>query len=139
MRHGWNPEDLLLEQGEFDLVGFGPDGRVVLAMEAKARVAGPDSLEKLLRSFRTLGADPAATVAPNSARKWRELVRYCRQGPVVLWLVAAGARSAFDARWDGAGVTLRDRDGVEAASVRLSGVTGDRAVPAGDLPPGAGL
>lgn len=96
-RYGWPAEVLDFERGEYDVVGYGPDGRIVLAVEAKARVSGPDSLERLLRAFLKRVEDPTAPIDRNAARKYDELVVICREGPVLLWLVAAGARWLFNA------------------------------------------
>lgn len=48
--HGWPSQQVGFEMGEFDAVTYDPAGRVVLAMEAKARTVGSDSLEKLVRA-----------------------------------------------------------------------------------------
>ena len=40
--HGWPKGELDFERGEFDTLGYGPDGRVLLAMEAKCRARGSD-------------------------------------------------------------------------------------------------
>lgn len=91
----WAAQDLQVEMTEFDIVGFGPGDNVVLAVEAKARVTGPDSLEKLLRRLLVLGeASPPEPVA-NAERKYLQLLRFCEAHPVVLWLIAAGARWSF--------------------------------------------
>lgn len=91
---GWRPEDLQVEMTEFDLVGFDPTDRVVLAVEAKARVTGPDSLEKLFRSLLVLSKSDPPEARGNAERKYLQLLRFCESGPVVLWLIAAGARWA---------------------------------------------
>lgn len=92
---GWPVEAIDFERGEYDALGLDPAGRVVLAMEAKARVDGPDSLTTLLREWIEL--TDAAPPATNAGRKYRELQRLCEAGPVTLWLVAAGARWSFTA------------------------------------------
>ena len=61
-------------------------------MEAKARVSGPDSLEKLLTSWLGMARDHAMDLNNNAGRKYRDLLKRCETGPVVVWLVAAGAR-----------------------------------------------
>ena len=92
MDHGWSPADIDFERGEFDAVGVGPGDRVLLVMEAKARVSGPDSLEKLLTSWMLMAEDPSIDLNNNAGRKYRELQRLCQSGRVVVWLVAEGAR-----------------------------------------------
>ena len=92
MDHGWSPADLDFERGEFDAIGLGLGDRVLLVMEAKARVSGPDSLEKLLTIWMSMAGDPGIDMNNNAGRKYRELQRLCRSGRVVVWLVAEGAR-----------------------------------------------
>ncbi|MFE2094770.1 hypothetical protein [Streptomyces sp. NPDC059460] len=88
--------DICFEQGEFDAVV--EDGGVpVLAMEAKARIDGTDGLLELLDSLLRLGADPQAAARGNHRRKYAALVDMAARGPMVLWLVADGARWVFDA------------------------------------------
>lgn len=70
----------------------------VLAMEAKARVEGTDGLWELLNSLLGLGVNPQETARVNHRRKYAALLDMAARGPVVLWLVADGARWAFDAR-----------------------------------------
>ncbi|WP_369192243.1 hypothetical protein [Streptomyces sp. R08] len=103
--HGVAGEDLCFEQGEFDAVVEDSGGLPVLAMEAKARVEGTDGLLELLNSLLRLGVNPQAAARTNHRRKYAALLDMTAGGPVVLWLVANGARWAFDARV-GAG-TLR--------------------------------
>jgi len=59
--HEWPAEAIDFERGEFDAVGHDLDGRVALAMEAKARTTGPDSLEKLVRFWIEALRDPLPT------------------------------------------------------------------------------
>lgn len=95
---GWNDEEVRVEVGEFDAVAE-DEGRVVLAMEAKARVDGPDSLGRLFEAFVRFGLEPEPPEpTDNASRKYVELLRLTESGPVILWLVAAGARWAFEAR-----------------------------------------
>ncbi|RYP84369.1 hypothetical protein EKO23_16175 [Nocardioides guangzhouensis] len=101
--HGWPSQQAGFEMGEFDAVTYDPAGRVVLAMEAKARTVGSDSLEKLVRAWMRFAADPAADTNNNAGRKWRELTRLCRDRPVVVWLVADGARWILTAHAGGDG------------------------------------
>jgi hypothetical protein len=61
-------------------------------MEAKARVTGADSLEKLLASWMSMAEDASLDRNNNAGRKYRELLKRCETGPVVVWLVAEGAR-----------------------------------------------
>lgn len=96
--HGWSADRIGFERGEFDAVGYDEEGRVMLAMEAKARVAGPDSLEKLVASWIRLGSHPDPDLNHNAGRKWRELARFCGSGLVDVWLVADSARWSFTAR-----------------------------------------
>jgi len=78
----------------------------VLAVEAKARATGPDSLQTMLSSWIQIAAAGADVPATNSGRKYRELLRLCEGGPVALWLVAAGARWSFVATADDGRITL---------------------------------
>lgn len=96
--HGWPEDQVGFEQGEFDACAYDADGRVVLAMEAKARAAGSDSLETLVRAWMRFGADPGSALDNNAGRKWVELGRLCTSGPVVVWLVADAARWVLRAR-----------------------------------------
>jgi hypothetical protein len=104
--HGWPAHRVGFERGEFDAVAFDETGRVVLAMEAKARATGPDSLEKLVRAWIGFGNDPDADLANNAGRKWRELTKLCTQGPVTVWLVADSARWSVRASLDQGRVVL---------------------------------
>lgn len=90
--HGWTPQAIDFERGEFDAVAAGADDKPLLVMEAKARVSGPDSLEKLLTSWLGMARDHAMDLNNNAGRKYRDLLKRCETGPVVVWLVAAGAR-----------------------------------------------
>lgn len=101
-----------MERGDFDLIGFraADSHEVVLAVETNARVRGNDSLEKLLRPLASLSADRSAVVGTNAQNKYRELLSLVEVHPVILWLVAACARWAFDAYLE---------RGVVAAWVRL--------------------
>jgi hypothetical protein len=110
---GWSSEEVLFEVGEFDAACVA-DGRTVLAMEAKARVSGPDSLSSLLRSFIKFGSE-AETPLPtdNHSRKYIELLRLTEAGPVVLSLVAAGARWTLTAVRDGSRVELVERQNAQ--------------------------
>ncbi|GAA4124024.1 hypothetical protein GCM10022415_29760 [Knoellia locipacati] len=105
--HGWLTEALDFERGEFDAFGYGPDGRVLLAMEAKCRARGTDSVEKLLREWLRLSEAGAAGAPTNAGRKYAELLRLCEAGTVVVWLVAANLRWAFSATTDDARLFLR--------------------------------
>ena len=72
-------------------------------MEAKARVSGPDSLEKLLASWIAMTDDPSLDLNNNAGRKYRQLQRLCVSGKAVVWLVAEGARWTLVAElYDGA-------------------------------------
>lgn len=95
--HGWKPADIDFERGEFDAVGVGSHDRPWLVMEAKARVTGPDSLEKLVTTWLTMVEDPHLDTNNNAGRKYRELQRLCQSGRVVVWLVAEGARWTMSA------------------------------------------
>jgi len=107
--HGWSREEVLLEVGEFDAACVA-DGRTVLALEAKARISGPDSLSSLLRSFIKFGSEsepPAPT--DNHSRKYIELLRLTEAGSVILSLVASGARWTLTAVRDGSRIELAER------------------------------
>ena len=108
--HGWPGDALDFERGEFDAFGYGPDGRVILAMEAKCRSRGADSVEKLLREWLSLSRVGAPGAPTNAGRKYAELVRLCEGGTVVVWVVAANVRWAFEASRNGVGLQLRPID-----------------------------
>jgi hypothetical protein len=95
--YGWPADQIEVEVGEFDARVWDGD-RVVLLMEAKARVDGADSLAPLLRSFLKFSKQPEPPEATgNHSRKYVELLKQTEGGMVLLWLVAAGARWAFKA------------------------------------------
>lgn len=98
---GWPRDSVVIEAGEFDAVI--EDGLVTkVAMEAKARVTGPDGLSRLLRSVINFAtSDEVPEPRDNHSRKYVDLLRRCAEGPVILWLVAAGARWTFAANRDG--------------------------------------
>lgn len=107
--HGWSTEEVVLELGEFDAACV-VDNRTALAMEAKARVSGPDSLSSLLDSFIKFGSEAVPPLpTDNHSRKYVELLRLTEAGPVVLVLVAAGARWTLTAVRDGNQVELVER------------------------------
>jgi hypothetical protein len=103
---GWDPSSLAFEKGEFDILGL-DQGRVVLALEAKAREFGPDSLTSLRGSFSRLIDDATAEVPLNHRRKWDELCRLTRGGPVTVCLVSEGARWMWVAEPGGPSAVLR--------------------------------
>jgi hypothetical protein len=105
--HGWPGEALDFERGEFDAFGYGPDGRVILAMEAKCRSRGADSVEKLLLEWLSLSRMGVSGAPTNAGRKYAELLRLCEGGTVVVWVVAANVRWAFEASSNGVRVELR--------------------------------
>jgi hypothetical protein len=102
---GWSADDVTVEAGEFDAVvmkGF----RTLVAMEAKARVDDPNGLARLLESFiRYSGLTQPPDANNNHSRKYFDLFRRCAEGPVILLLVADGARWAFQT--ERVGSTLR--------------------------------
>ena len=104
--HGWSPADLDFERSEFDAIGLGLGDRVLLVMEAKARVSGPDSLEKLLTIWMSRAGNPGLDMNNNAGRKYRELQRLCRSGRVLVWLVADGARWTLVAELVGGALRL---------------------------------
>jgi hypothetical protein len=97
VNYRWPSDDVLVEVGEFDAVverGL----QTIVAVEAKARVDGSDGLARLLESFvrfSSLREPPAPN--DNHSRKYVDLLRRCAGGPAALWLVANGARWAFQA------------------------------------------
>jgi hypothetical protein len=104
--HGWSGVDVQVEVGEFDAVAYHA-GRVVLALEAKARVDGPDSLLGLWRSLVAFSqSETPPDPTDNHKRKYVELLRLTEMGPVVVWLVAAGARWPALATRTGARVAI---------------------------------
>ncbi len=127
--HGWPPDRVGFEQGEFDAVAYGDLARVVLAMEAKARVTGPDSLEKLIRSWMRFEADPTVDLNSNAGRKWRELALLTRGGPVTVWLVADGARWTLTATTGEQGLSLSPASRSEITATRSHGGSVLTAIP----------
>lgn len=106
---GWSRDDVEVEVGEFDARCWA-DGRISLAMEAKARVDGQDGLASLLRSFLNFGSQDPPEPNDNHSRKYVELLTLTESGPVLLWLVAAGARWSFTATRHGDRITLAEAD-----------------------------
>lgn len=95
---GWPADAVNFERGEFDAFGHEPDSdRIVLAVEAKARMTGADSLAKLLRAWVLTAIARSVPAADNAGRKYAQLQALCAAGPVLVWLVAAGRRWAFRA------------------------------------------
>jgi hypothetical protein len=90
--HEWPGERLDFERDEFDALGYRSDGSVGLAVEAKARATGPDSLEGLFRFWFRAEREPDTRLNNNAGRKLAELRRLCLSGPVHLWLVADSTR-----------------------------------------------
>lgn len=89
--HGWAPAAVEFERGEFDALVV-DEGRVVVAMEAKARVSGTDGLEQLVKHWLRLLDGRENEWRSNAGRKLRGLQALCNEGPVLVWLVADGAR-----------------------------------------------
>lgn len=117
--HQWPASTLQVEHGEFDAIGFtDPESdEIILAVEAKARARGRDSLEGLLKSLEMLANDSQAVVPNNAANKYRALLELSMQRPVVLYLVAAGARWKLDASYHDGAVRLSPRDSVVYGSI----------------------
>lgn len=107
--YGWSIEEVFFEVGEFDAVCVA-DGRTVLAMEAKARVSGPDSLSSLLHSFIRYSSESEPPSSKNNhSRKYFELLRLTESGPVILSLVASGARWTLTASRSGNRIEFDER------------------------------
>jgi hypothetical protein len=118
--HGWPGSDIEVEVGEFDCVAHGGE-RVVLAMEAKARIDGPDSLTGLWESFvRYASSDSPPVPVDNHSRKYVELLRLAEAGPVIIWFVAAQARWAARASRIDAHIELVPVDRIDRADVLAS-------------------
>jgi hypothetical protein len=81
--HGWSASDIDFERGEFDAVGVGDDNRALLVMEAKARVSGPDGLEKLLMSWLRMANDHTSDLDNNAGRKYASSSACA--GPAAWW------------------------------------------------------
>ncbi len=113
---GWNGDQVEVEVGEFDARAW-KNGKVQVAMEAKARVEGQDGLALLLGSFLHFAqmSEPPQAV-DNHSRKYVELLRLAEDGPLHLWLVAAGARWAFVAKRVGNRIELNETDGPIAST-----------------------
>ncbi len=130
--HGWPGASIEVEVGEFDALGHSGD-RVVLAMEAKARIGGPDSLTGLWQSFVTYAAsDEPPAPLDNHSRKYVELLRLTERGPVALWLVAAQARWPVLASRVGARVEFEPLSTVERSVVLEATATASVIAPAPD-------
>ena len=126
--YGWPGSEVEVEVGEFDAIARG-DNRVALAMEAKARVDGPDSLTGLWQSFiRFRSSDVPPEPSDNHSRKYVELLRLTDAGSVVLWLVAAQARWAVLATRVDAHIDFEPFPTVERSEV-LAAATPGRAAP----------
>jgi hypothetical protein len=94
--HGWPPQRLRVELGEFDAAALDESGTSVLLMEAKCRAADPrpsaDTLARLLRLWLSYARDGAPIRGTNAANKYLYLRDRVADGPVTVLLVAAGAR-----------------------------------------------
>ena len=106
---GWQPSDVEVEVGEYDARCWSA-GRVVLAVEAKARVEGADGLASLLTSFLRFAGTTPPEPLDNHSRKYVELLALTESGPVVVWLVAAGARWPFVATRSNNRITFEEVD-----------------------------
>jgi hypothetical protein len=105
---GWEPGrlafDPFIRGAALDLWGFDEpvsgqwwEGRITFVAEAKARVAGSDSLTGLASALERLQVDSAADVDPGHRRKWDELVNIVGDhGPIELLLAADGERWWYD-------------------------------------------
>jgi hypothetical protein len=124
---GWNSDQVEVEVGEFDARVW-KNGKVQVAMEAKARVEGQDGLASLLRSFLKFAQMPEPPQAvDNHSNKYVELLRLAEDGPLHLWLVAAGARWAFVAERAGNRIELNEAEGpVAAKSILVKQAQPDR-------------
>jgi hypothetical protein len=108
--YGWSQDCLAFDPftrgAALDLWGFKKpvapgeswwDGTITFVAEAKARVAGPDSLNGLAMAFERLQGDSNVTVHPGHRRKWEGLVTIVgHHGPVELLRVADSARWWYD-------------------------------------------
>ncbi|MEU3290551.1 hypothetical protein [Streptomyces longwoodensis] len=119
IHHGVAGANICFEQGEFDAV-LEDGGRPVLVMEAKARIEGGDGLLELLDSLLKLGRDPQAKARVNHRRKYAALLEMAADGPVVLQLVADGARWAFDVSELAGTLRLAPRTGLSRSARRPS-------------------
>ncbi len=99
--HGWAPASLDFECGAFDVEGG--DHRLLLLVEAKARVDGPtsDTLKALRNALLSRARDPSVVLSVNHRNKWDRLVVLTKGGPVWLWLVADDARWSYVVRRHG--------------------------------------
>lgn len=108
---GWDDESVEVEVGEYDARVFRAS-QVAVLMEAKARVEDCNGLAPLLRSFLRYAQLPQPPEPnDNHSRKYIELLRQTESGPVLLWLVAAGARWAFKATRYENRIELEEADG----------------------------
>ncbi len=109
--YGWPPDLLDFECGAFDVEGG--NQRLVLAMEAKARVlpATGDTLTALRDALLARAADPQAELNVNHLKKWNRLLDLSQAGPLWLWLVADNARWSYVVEQSGQGVSLTPMEG----------------------------
>jgi hypothetical protein len=125
--YDWDSESVEVEVGEFD-ARASRDGRVVLLMEAKARVDDTNGLAPLLKSFLRYAQFPRPPEpTDNHSRKYVELLRQAESGPVLLWLVAAGARWAFTASRRNDRIELEEASDPSLAFVQ--GISSSHKVP----------
>ena len=124
----WSPNEVLFEVGQYD-AACEVGGRIVLAMEAKARIEGQDSLSGLLCSFiRFSLADYPPNSIDNYSRKYVELLRLTETGPVSLLLVASGARWALKAVRVGPKIDLNEEPSVLRPETIVSGGSPGKAL-----------
>ena len=113
---GWSPDQVEVEVGQFDARAWKND-KVQVAMEAKARVDGPDGLASLLQSILKFAkSDNPPVTVDNHSNKYVELLRLAEDGPLHLWLVAAGARWSFVATRIGNRIELSEAEGPAASA-----------------------
>jgi hypothetical protein len=90
--HEWPGERLDFERDEFDALGYRSDGSVGLAVEAKARATGSDSLEGLLRFWFRAEREPDTRLDNNAGRNLPNCAACVCQGRCTCgWLRTAPA------------------------------------------------
>ncbi len=83
--------------------------RDVLFVGAKARIDGSDSLTSLRDDLLAKGRNNTMCIADDDHRKkWDTLVKSTEMGPVIVWLVASGARWTLVAYGHSGRVRIRD-------------------------------
>lgn len=94
--HGWPPEQLRVELGEFDAAVVDETDQPVILMEAKTRAISmrrsDDTLETLVRHWLDYRTSSVPSRGQNARNKYLHLLDVASRRPIIVLLVAAGAR-----------------------------------------------